>query len=334
MKHSIVKRIMLLLLVAVLLLPVFCACGEEDSAEEEKPLVEWTVSEDGRTISNGTKTYKRINAGSFETSPTHGYRYYNTISLPDDEDYTNVQVKAPYPDAEYIWIVDRNRQYGYVYATEEGADQIKRFVNGEYGMYRLRATNADSVAIDEALGFRVQEAAYSAKTMKMDVDDLEMCTRYELVTYNEFESFRIRLGCLYLIEETWYYLDYSQLDNTHFDADGYFSYRYGFVMVAQLSKDMGEEIERLSQNMEYLYAEYIDEYDPWADDEEEEPEIPMSFFWVVYVFSGFFVPAPFLVIGLVLPRMKKLGNPKYWYATAISAALWMILALIIMLMLI
>ena len=333
MKHSIVKRIMLLLLVVILLLPVFCACAEEGEHEEEQPLVEWTVSEDGKTISNGTKTYKRINASLFETVPVYGYRYYNTVSIPDNEEFTNVKIKVPYPDAEYMWMFEHTGNYVYVYATEEGIDHLNRFLNGEYGIYRLWAPNEESAVIDEEFSLRVQEMAKSAKTVKKSVLELKECTRYEIVAYNEYESFLLRLGCLYLVDGTWYYLDYSKLDNTHFDSDGYFSYRRGSVMIAELSAEVGSEIDVLSQNVEYLYRSYVDEYDPWAD-VEEEPEIPMAFFWIVYVFAGFFLPAPFLVIGLLLPRLRGFGKPKYWYVTAVFAALWMVLALVLLLMLI
>ena len=62
----------------------------------------------------------------------------------------------------------------------------------------------------------------------------------------------------------------------------------------------------------------------------EKYGITISAFWCATVFFGILLPIAPLVMGLVLPHSQKRGYPKYWYALAIAAALWIFFAIIFM----
>ena len=72
-----------------------------------------------------------------------------------------------------------------------------------------------------------------------------------------------------------------------------------------------------------------DYYDPEYEYGEDSDGAMLLLFWLNYIFYGFLMPAPFLVLGLIFPHVHGLGKPKHWYATAISAGAWMLLAFLL-----
>ena len=77
------------------------------------------------------------------------------------------------------------------------------------------------------------------------------------------------------------------------------------------------------------YYEYGDEYSYDTDGDK----VAAVLFWIIFVFIGILVPVGLIVLGLILPGMKKLGSPKYWYALSVSSGVWLLSALFIALML-
>ena len=55
----------------------------------------------------------------------------------------------------------------------------------------------------------------------------------------------------------------------------------------------------------------------------------MTLFWIGFAVLGFLAPIPFLLVGLLLPRSKKLGYPRYWRKLVYIAGAWMALALLL-----
>jgi hypothetical protein len=77
------------------------------------------------------------------------------------------------------------------------------------------------------------------------------------------------------------------------------------------------------------YYEYGDEYSYDVNGDS----VAAAFFWVLFVLIGIFVPIGLIVLGCILPNVKKLGRPKYWYALTVSGGVWLLTALFITLML-
>ncbi len=74
-------------------------------------------------------------------------------------------------------------------------------------------------------------AASGTEAFSIDVRDLRLAECYEIVIYRGFEE--TVHGAIYILDGAYCYLNYVNLGNQHFDADGYFSYRSGEVMLTR-----------------------------------------------------------------------------------------------------
>lgn len=83
---------------------------------------------------------------------------------------------------------------------------------------------------------------------------------------------------------------------------------------------------------ESVYEE--DFYGPEYEYEKDSDDAMLFLFWLNYIFCGFLMPVPFLVLGLIFPHRHGIGKAKYWYATAISAGTWMLLAFLLAIVLV
>ena len=74
-------------------------------------------------------------------------------------------------------------------------------------------------------------ASSGTESFLIDVRKLAAMECYELVVYRGFEE--TVHGAIYVSDGAYYYLNYVNLGNQHFDANGYFSYRSGEVMLTR-----------------------------------------------------------------------------------------------------
>jgi hypothetical protein len=79
---------------------------------------------------------------------------------------------------------------------------------------------------------------------------------------------------------------------------------------------------------------YYDEEPGYYYDDTDDDQVAAVFFWILLILMGNLVPIGLIAVGLILPNIKKLGRPKYWYALAVSGGVWLVIALFIILMLI
>ena len=95
-----------------------------------------------------------------------------------------------------------------------------------------------------------------------------------------------------------------------------------------LTCSAGEDFEN-EYDTEYAYdhdEEHIDVYD--------DTTISPFGFWFCYILMGFIFPIPFLVLGLVFPRSRAMGYPKYWYLLSLIAGGWILIAIALLVLLI
>ena len=170
-----------------------------------------------------------------------------------------------------------------------------------------------------------------------DVKTLRDVERYTVYRYDKNECLRFDTATLYRIDGHWYALDYSALENNNFDADGKLSYRSGNVYLVRLSDDTNRRVVWTFSEIESFNCEYSHESDKiYAELREQENEdnavVYTISFYFFFVILGFIVPIPFMVLGFVLPMIKKLGKPKYWYVISVLAFLWMVVALVLLIL--
>lgn len=311
--------------------PLATAASAESADPDASPL-EWYISSDGSQIYNEAHTYyyRFTPTLPFALDPASVYEYYYGIyidgfTLPfENETY----ICTPYPGADLIWIEGNNGEtrlylsqnavtYYETFFADQSADGF--MLLNAYGAY---AEVSGAIAEDANQAYRTADTLY-----EIDVTKLSSKESFELVQFDRSDSFYITRGAFYEIDGSYYYVDYRQLDNSYFDADGNFSYRQGKVRLVKIEGAALDALTPALDDFDYRSTDF--EYEIG----ESEP-MPIGLFWFCYVFLGFLVPIPFIVLGFILPHIAKLGRPKYWYVTAYLGIAWFVLAFVLMFLLI
>ena len=312
-----------LLLACTLALPI-SATKDSASATPPEGSREWDLSEDGKTLTSGFDVY------TLYTLPVGYYLNYHTYYEYANPTDTYAGVVSYEKDGAFVWL-DRNEPT--FYATEAGARALDAFLEGEVGKYRLKDAAYSNTSVLTADTVDSLEALMAAGKNKKttDVSALRDAERYDLTAHDKTDTVATVVGAVYHIDGVYYYLGSQGLGTQFFDADGYFSYRSGSVSLVPLDTTLTETVEDAIDHLEYERVEYKFEDDEYGSSSLfGDKEAAVSAFWCATVFFGLLLPIAPLVIGLVLPHSQKRGYPKYWYALAIAAALWIFFTIIFM----
>jgi len=188
---------------------------------------------------------------------------------------------------------------------------------------------------------RENDSPKSGKKITFKATELMNALEFEVTAHDRTETRAYQYGSVYKMPDgNYYYLSILELDNSHFDANGYFSYRNGTVELAKLDEIVIKELnlkkeEMIPKENKRVYEELVIEgiYDINGDHIEKEPdysEVNMTFYWIAFSFIGFVVPCVPTAFGFILPNTKKCKNNKGWYALAGFGLLWILSALGIM----
>ena len=309
---------------------VLGACAFEASYDSDGCVL-WERSADRQTLS-GDKQYTLYKepyevSVDFYVHAKTVYRYENGPSwVYDGTEYFGA-VSSPHADADFVWVKSASTIYLYT-ATDEARGRLDDFFNGVNSVYRLEKDNSgdEGYLTEETVGAILAAAEAGSGATEKDVRELSTYgMRYKIKVYDATESLTYTYGMVYRIDGKYYYVHYPALGNEHFDAGGNFSYRSGTVTLYELDAKTGEEIANAAATAEYIWTNY--DYEEDGDDFSlADPEVDDDVFWATYVFVGFVLPALLLILGVLLPQVKKLGKPKYWYVLSGIAAVWLILA--------
>ena len=321
-----------LLLVAVLPQAVF---AEESDRDAAMGYTVWDVSEDGETLTADGRVYHRYyGERALLIDANHKYYYHYKVTLPDDG-FEYAEICAPYRGAEIIWVYS-DRGYGRVFATDTGAAQLDALIDGEVPRFSLMKDFSHRTPLTKDFIEGLELSRANGETLvTFPVSKLEDLPCYNIIAAEETGSLTYDYGAIYLFNGSYYYVNYFELDNSYFDSDGYFSYRKGSVRAARLGDALTESVKDALESAEV--RDYSEEYEYDRIPSEEnayETEGARIVFWLLFVFVGYLLPAPFLILGLTLPHSAKRGKPKYWYSVAIVAGVWLCLAFLLMLVLI
>ena len=329
MKMNWKTRVLLFALSLVLLLPLLSVSV---FADEDGELVEWELSEDELTIFGNGKEYSvyvPMSTIPFYSEPKQVYSYANDVFFSEDGPFGSYisNVHAPGPDSEFIWLYVKDGFY--IFATEAGTRQLNNFLSGKTDNYFLRTEQYKSEALApsvfEAME-KVREQQDNKKTV--EVSRLRSALRFEVIVYEETQTFAYAVGAVYRLEDGKdYYLHYLSLGNQHFDADGNFSYRSGSVELTALDADVSTELDAVAEKIVYKKTVYMDE----ADD---SMIISETSFWILYVIISVVIFVTLLLLGLLLSRSKKKRSSQYWRILCVIAVIWIFLAILLMVLLI
>ncbi|MBQ2807076.1 MAG: hypothetical protein IJF08_08500 [Clostridia bacterium] len=326
MKHT--KQLYALLLCLSLLfslaLPAFASETETESEEQ----VEWVVSDDQLTLTDGDTVYTRYKLYTFDRFRPHDFYEY-TKRIETDNPYVDL-IGQPAHVIEGKVIINRDVAviFDYfsdmadfrVYVTAEGAAALDQFVQGNYAAYELAESRFYSASVDADLMVSLQSR--TSDTI-VEVAELGNLPYYDVYGYDSTMTFVHVIGVVFENDGQYLYVDYEWLDNTHFDADGNLSFRSGSVPVYTLSAAESEQIAAATEQMQHYSVNLIeDEVEPL------DATLSMIFFLLLASPLLYLLPIGLMVLGIVLSHSKKVSNRARWKLVILLAAIWLGLAIL------
>ncbi len=303
-----------LALLLCLIIPVFSV----SAVASEERAYEWILSEDGtQIIRSDGRIYNYFSDNyNFYLEPDFEYAFVNDVSLGDIYSYA--------PDGEIIWV--ENEYAIYLYTTSAGLTMLYGFMDGKYDSYRINVGDTyKSAVIDNSVIESMNALGVSvvADVADVDVTTLAGYTYHSIVARDQKQIFSETVGLVFEIDGGYYYVNFSMLNNSNFDAYGNFSFRSGAVPLIRLSGIEEATLAGAIENAKMIST---------STDREIDRASAENAFWVMFVIVGFVAPIPVFIMGFYLANSAKRGQPRYWYSLSILAAVWFVLSIVLMLL--
>jgi len=330
-------RITLLALAALLTLSLF-ACGNNNGKH-------FTSDAQLSAITDGTTTYTQhalpfgfYRGNSLGEAPV--CRYKNSLEW---DGYYTISLYEPGGDSGILFAESYSLDLDGVYfATDEAEAELQAFFGGQYRNFALScgANRAERILVPVAQKNTILSSyAGSVATRNVDVSTIDKDYWFPLVAKDKSGTFSVEIGALLVLNQSWYYADFTTLDNSHFDADGRFSFRSGTITVRQLAGDAVTVANALA-------TRYFDGNDDdlapvlaegktlesVAEDNEANATASFVLFWVLYVFAGFVLPAAGLTVGLIFATRQK-PHARRWFIVVGIAGLWLLISGVVLILL-
>ena len=330
------KKILLVLISAIVLLSIFSfSAFADDGDESENKITVWELSDRDRILKGNGKEYTQISipVGYYvDFSREYIYAYEIKSKFFDNRTYQPV---SPQKNSEVVCLMNYDENTYYTYVTDDEKTSLKKFFGNSISKFRIQNPN-DSMEYADISASLISEldsvAASYKKNETFEVGDLNGNLYVEFIGRNDADYMGMTYGAMYELNDNYYYLNYTKLNNGYFDAYGNFSYRSGTVSLTKIDGELFNQIEKLERTMpEHLYESEYEEDNIELDYDETGAKV---LFWIIFVFFGVLVPIAPLVVGFLFARSEKRGNPKQWYLVALFSLAWMILSLILAIILI
>lgn len=342
MKKNFIKKIALalaLLLVALSMLAL-SSCTSSDVYDLPDGAVDWTLSDDFKTLTNETDGIEyKLYCDFPSTINVFGevYVYYDDVEYSFTEgDYVSYSsVYRPAENKDVVWLDFGGSRYFYV--TENGEKHLDALFGGDIETYRLRlegSFNYKMSNVHEAIINRADgNLSNGVNVVQIDTRYIDNSTPYYVEAFDETDSFSYDYAVIFSENGNDYlYVKLSDLDPRALDQYGRIEYNSGIEITAtRLNDDDTADIKNIIDG----YEECLDPYYTFEADEflyvyDEDSAgfvvFSLVLFWFALVAVGFVLPLPFLALGFALAFIKKLGRPKYWLAVSAFALLWMLSA--------
>lgn len=299
---------------------------------------EWTLSDDGETlkcvdVDDEVTKYSLVGMEYSVALVGNLYAYNAYLEGPYGE---FLMPYAPAEDSPIVFLSGGhgadNRTPVYVYA-EEGAQEAlayAQFLSGQSERYTAYLSDRSKEGV-----FSVQELAVlrspvsdPALNVALEVKSLHGKAVAEILAYSDDRRLARVEGAVFEMLGEMYYVDYTALDNSYFDADGNFSFQRGTVTAERLMGEKKETVElvmRRTVNVDVRIALEDGRYVEEAEDTTVEDGAATLVIMTVLV--GLCIPL--LPIGYVV--MYALTEKKRSLALArpsqrLPAPLWVMLA--------
>lgn len=328
------KKLQKYLLFALALSLLFAALLLPAHATEDSPAgyIEWEISENGDTLSGNGKEYSYVKVNyknNIKIQPWiyDTYGFVNSVSF-DDKMY---RVQSTHKDAEIVMLYHYDAFM--IYATQEGERLVADLVDGSPAQYVLceRFTQTKNKTLTPQ-DVAVLQKEVTVPKVAYDVQELDRLDSYTLFATDESGTVCYITGRFYKFSDNKYgYVDHLSLDNTHFDANGSFSYRSGTVEVTMLSGEGVEALQGAIDGLRVNAQEFSSEYDEYDDRFFSDTAYSGGMrvlFWGMFVLLGFALPLLPILFGLLKGLPQKRGT-RYWLILAAVGFAWLLFSIIL-----
>lgn len=320
-KNTLFKKALSLILALLVLIPAFTLFALATPPTEAPK--EWKLSEDSSSITDGEKTYEIVAFPTgYYVDMYSVYEYSNTVELSTQE---NAWVLSP--SSESGLIIAESYFQTLIFADEEAKAELKKFLAGEMGTYRIEETTPgqqDLVSVIASSDAKALEALRDGG-IKLDVTTLTETPRYHITAHDSTDSIATVRGDVFRIDGKLYFVNYSLLPNSAFDADGNLSFRSGEIEAFPIGDELSAKLEGALKSLSYKRVDRS--YEDAPKESPIESDVAVVLFWIFFAIIGFILPAAPIAMGIVFARSEKRGKMKEWYILTAIGALWVILSI-------
>ncbi len=322
MKHT--QKIFAVWLCMILLLCATLPVSASDKAEDTEPEIRWELSEDGQTLTYGDQTYTHYVIPSYDWfRPYQSYQYV--------QEFGNYFIGQPilgaegeevtlYEDMVVLYVYFNTNTAFDVYVTAQGARALDEYMAGNYAQYELTSGTYESATISEQT---VRAWSEADATETVDATLLGELISYNVIGYDSTLTFAHLIGQVFEYNGDYLFVNYSHLNNTHFDSYGNLSFRSGNVPVVRLSATDKAQITDAIDRFEYYDGEIVYEVSDPLD-----ATISMVLFLLLASPFLYILPVLLLVFSIVMRNVKKFANRKRWNTVIIASIIWLGLSLL------
>ena len=329
MKMNNIKKISLALAL-VMIIACLLSIGALADNKPTTVVTSWTQSEDKSQLKNNTdgRVYDLYYTDiPIYDVPSIVYVFYRNI-YTSDYYWSELCQNPDYKEA--VWAFGNYQND--IFVTAQGKKDLDAFLAGDIGSFwlidqspqcRAALSKENVAALDKALHDGVNTQSFEVK----DIIPSNKRFVYEIHAMDKSETFTYAYGAIYQLgaDEYWY-VNYFELGNEHFDANGEFSYRRGSVTMTRIEDT--EAVRAMIASTDYSYPNYIYE-NSGSNTVETDDTGSWIFLWVAYAVFILLPPIPVIAVGAILPHIKKIGKPKYWFILMAFAILWLVAAILL-----
>lgn len=302
--------------------------------------IEWELDQNLEYIYGDDKLYERYYVRGAFYGDADSVFYFKNYAL-----YNGSECQV-YGDSAYPHIVSVKTEPGYscIFVDAEGKKILDSFLDKTDCIYYLEDYGVSYTIINKTTVEYLDTSYESSTKLKwVDVSELGEAGIYEITVHDKTETKAYQHGAVYIMPNgSYYYVCFENLGNSYFDANGYFSYRAGSIMVYELDDMARMNIDQSLADMTpkrhhiiYESAVVNGYYDVYGNPIIEAPTSDQEASgFVTIIVVGTIFPVILLILGIVLAKSEKTKKSKCWYSLSASAALWILSTILFLLLVI
>ena len=332
-KNAFLKTILVILTVFSLL--VLASCITSSSYME---YAEWTLNEDGEVLKrvgiDGESTKYTLVGMEYNLTLTGElYAYMSYVETPYGE---ALGCYSPSEDSPIVFVCEyygmESRGVVYVYAEEGSAEgaAYADFLDGASERYTayLIGKGKEGVFSPDELAILRRAITDPSLSVSLEVKSLRGKAVSEILAYSADRRLARVEGAIFDVGAEKYYVDYTALDNSYFDADGNFSYQRGTVVAERLTGEKKETVETVMRRTVSVNERISLEEGRYVQQENtatvEDGVLTLVILTVIVGLCIPLLPIGYVVIYAVTEKKRSLAlgrSPK-----KVPAPLWVMLA--------